>query len=743
MSEGKIPGNIKKLLDFAPKSSDDYFRILFWRVSRKLALFIIACVFALCGGALLFMRASGIFAADGLVFPYDSVFLSFYNGQAGIRAKDGHLAYRGEIKDGAVNGEGTLWNTDGGVVYEGGFENNLYSGQGVLYGSGGRKKYEGGFQEGVYSGEGTLCGEGGSPVYTGNFRNGSIIYEELAGADTAQIAERYSGRQMIYLWQEEICVVMDDIHAVYRAVNSADSLEEGWTAEGIYVLESAFPAGVTDADEAGLLEEYFGEPLYSGSTHPVLGDAVAWAARSREPGKEEESPQIEAAEVYEDTFEVSGWDEEFRFWITAYEKDGFLYTFYSDLKERGNGGFWFYLIEPAKETSEKETDGAAAFAAPVIAMQPCTAAGTKEAPMLTLERAQKLALDSLEHEQPNLKYKIQEETAGLFADVYEGQEKTKFLAENIARLEDSCGRGEWKVRTGEMTEKELAAKEQELAALETEYSGEVRNLEAAREKLSEQINLELTEEYALEAPSADVSLDSQALPVLLESAVENNQEYYEAKMNQWIALLALETNESLMESQYGSKMEVIRPYIIQAKNGEKINSTEFKEAYDSFLESIEEPGEEGIHILFIKISKERLKISLDGVSSIEDDPYVLYANALEYADMCRQTEGAEKELRENVSAGLDNVLSLQENWSRLEEAASVQERSVSKSRILCRTGDMSYEEFGDEEETLAILETDKAETLAEIVRRTAALERLTGGGVSAYISGEKAGKGGK
>lgn len=353
MSPGKKSGEIKKFLDITPRNRNDYIPILFWKVGRKLAAFMVAGIFLLCGGALLFLWASGVFAKGSPVFPYDSVFLSVYSGKADILARDGHLAYRGEIKEGAADGEGKLWDEKGEVVYEGGFENSRYSGQGILYGSGGVKKYEGGFLEGRYSGQGILYDAGGSPVYTGNFRNGRIVYEELTGTSTGEIAEKYSGRQILYLWGGETYLLMDGIDAMYLAVTDEESLDEEWTTDGVYVFQNTYPAGTADGDKNSLLREYFGEPAYNGLTRPDLGYVLAgsiWNERS-EAG-EENLPQIRAQEIYTDTFQVSGWDETYWFWITAYEKEGLRYTFFSDPKEQGNGGFWFYLIERSEPDLE-------------------------------------------------------------------------------------------------------------------------------------------------------------------------------------------------------------------------------------------------------------------------------------------------------------------------------------------------------------------------------------------------------
>lgn len=363
MSEETAGGRMKKIFDLSPRDEDDYFHILFWRIGRKLSMLILGGMVLVCAAAAAFLALSGALAGaaeDGVVLPYDSLFLKFYDGDVKIRAADGHIAYSGGVKDGGVNGEGVLMDASGGIVYEGEFAHGLYSGEGTLYRPGGMKQYEGGFASGEYSGEGVLYGPGANAVYTGNFIDGHIVYEELLGIPTSQVSERYDGRQVLYGTEDKTYAVLEDIGVIYCASAGGDSLEEEWTTEKIYVMSAQFPVGEDGADTGGMLDAYFKETAHTGSAAADVPDILACTYGGGLEGFEDTGETVEAEgrtrplmemeEVYEDVYEVRGTDRTYRFGVRAYEQDGLRYVFYFHVGSGAQDGFLFYTV------AETETD---------------------------------------------------------------------------------------------------------------------------------------------------------------------------------------------------------------------------------------------------------------------------------------------------------------------------------------------------------------------------------------------------
>lgn len=339
---------VKELLDFTPRDENDYFTLFHFRIGRKLGYAILLTVIFFCLLILLLMNPASQLKniRSYPVFGYDSFFLKYYKGKAGIRSEDGHIAYVGKVSKGMANGKGTLYDAEENILYEGNFSDNLYQGKGILYRPGFIKEYEGSFKAGMKQGKGKLYDENAALIFTGNFSKDKIVFEEMAGKPTSDISKKYQGRQIIYNKEDEMSVVMSDIQAMYYAASGGDSLKGEWLTKGIYVLDGVYTAGNKTLETESELKAYFGKPQYQGTTAVQFGDAVALeqAAQFLSVG----TPRIDTVEGLTDVYEVTGFDAGYEVYLSVYEKAGFRYTFFSENKEKKDT-FLFYLIEPEEE----------------------------------------------------------------------------------------------------------------------------------------------------------------------------------------------------------------------------------------------------------------------------------------------------------------------------------------------------------------------------------------------------------
>lgn len=341
------------VLDLKPRNPKDYYKILFWMVSRRLAFLLTAAAGLGSVILLLFLNPSLKTALDGnrRVFRYDSLPLKFYHGSAEITADDGHTAYIGQVEKGGANGKGKLYSKSGILLYEGAFSKNRYNGQGVLYRQNGILEYEGEFQDGVKQGKGKLFDQNGEPLYEGRFRRDCIVYEEMAGKKTKELSEKYTGQRVIYTRGQELIVVMPGIEALYYGTDGEDTLEGEWTAEGIYVLKDSLMTETGSIKETEALKAYFGEPEYEGHTalHPGEIIAVRQFGEGEADPLFDVMPELKTEEKLNDVYEVQGFDTNYTAYIYTFEKEGFQYTFYT---KKGEKGFCFYQIETGGQREE-------------------------------------------------------------------------------------------------------------------------------------------------------------------------------------------------------------------------------------------------------------------------------------------------------------------------------------------------------------------------------------------------------
>ena len=367
----KVREFFSKLVDVRPRDKRDYYPIFRWLVSKRLAF---ALVVALGLVSLLYissMLPDNLLKDGGGVptYKYRAIPLKFHTGTVNILAKDGHVAYTGEVDGGAASGQGTLYAADGSTVYEGQFENSMYNGEGTLYYPNGSPKYVGGFTDNEYNGtgssyrpngvleysgdyvagdrtgSGTLYNSVGSKVFQGSFLGGEIVYHDFLTRPTSEVPELYSGETAVYQSNEEYCVTMPEIDAVYAVKDGSNTLENEWTVDRVYVMHNSVPLESGTCTTLRQLMAAMGEPLYFGTAWVDLPEAVAWDLTAEKQPDKMDQVRIDSSASFENVFSVSDYGRDFQMYLYTFQQNGLLYTFY--FTGAGESEFVMYAIEKA------------------------------------------------------------------------------------------------------------------------------------------------------------------------------------------------------------------------------------------------------------------------------------------------------------------------------------------------------------------------------------------------------------
>lgn len=308
-----------------------------WNLPGKKTMKIVILALGVFGLVyLLFFSPFGGRSIDGKrVYSARSIRLKYAKGDVMIRARDGHIAYEGQVKKGVASGKGVLYRVDGsklyegefasskyegmgtlfyenGVVqYEGAFNNNQFDGKGALYNDQGILVYQGEFKGGLKQGVGVLYDESGSRLYKGSFMQDMPVYQWFLGKNGAEIVSAYEGDMV----PEEIngtwLVRMPKLSMSYSGTLSEDT-EGGVPANIIYVNQNAFVYGNKRLFTIPELTKVLGEPMTSGEYTP----------------SEVERRACEAFEPEGDVY------------ATVYFKDDVTYTFFSVMGQED-----FFMIE--------------------------------------------------------------------------------------------------------------------------------------------------------------------------------------------------------------------------------------------------------------------------------------------------------------------------------------------------------------------------------------------------------------
>lgn len=360
------------LLDVRPKDQRDYYPVFRWLVSKRLAFALVIGIGLVSIIYISSVLPGGLFTSESSIptYGYRSLALKFYSGEVRIKARQGYVAYDGQVSGGAANGSGCLYNSEGTPVYEGQFAENRYNGQGTLYYDNGNTHYTGTFSDnlfhgtgtcyrpngvleyageyvfGVRMGKGTLYDTVGKPVYTGNFSNDSIVYQDFLQRPVSEIAQMYTGTSVVYRGTDENCAYLPDINAVYAVADGADTLENEWTIDRIYVLSSK--AALSNGVCANLREvtQALGEPVYYGTVWVNLPEAVAANVLSAQENSPVSSVEMNTTQAFTDVHDVSTYDKNAQLYLYSFRQDDLMYHFY--FTQAGESEFVMYAMEKAE-----------------------------------------------------------------------------------------------------------------------------------------------------------------------------------------------------------------------------------------------------------------------------------------------------------------------------------------------------------------------------------------------------------
>lgn len=345
-------------------------------------------------------------------------------------------------------------------------------------------------------------------------------------------------------------------------------------------------------------------------------------------------------------------------------------------------------------------------------------------------------IDVLEHQLTDIRYEVTEEISNLYTEIYTYQEKIAYRQELLESYRANLKKNQAKLAVGEAKQSDVDKIQSTITAEENTLAADKRAFEQAKAELSDDIGLNVTSGYVFLNPYVEADIDRDSLEQLITITLDRSQSYYEAKMTEKLALTALDTNYRLMKGQYGWKMDYISSYVTQAKNGIQIDTDSFKKAYDNFLTEIDKPWTGNIRILFIKIPKEWFKGSIDGVRYVEDDPYLLYSNVLEYQEAVDDRTSLEKEIRKNVESGFENLVTARNTYDFQTQQRDKAKEEMEKAYLKNKMGELEYEEYEAVRLEYEELQIETMEALELYTEQVYSYDRLTCGGITELLSGE-------
>ena len=343
-----------------------------------------------------------------------------------------------------------------------------------------------------------------------------------------------------------------------------------------------------------------------------------------------------------------------------------------------------------------------------------------------------------QHKVQDKTFEISEKVNNLFVEIVVLQRTLDFNQKRLTTYEEGLAKNEAKLRIGQANQADIDKLEKKIEALDTKIASDRRTLEADLKKMTDMIGIDVTTGYTFETPFIEAVIERDSLDALMQYTEDRDEGYYEACIAESTARAELQTNAKLMKKKFGGDYNRIASYVNTALNGESINKKAFKKDYKSFLDKIDSYWKGKKRILFIKIPRLWFKGNMDGTRYIDDDPYVLYQNVLDYAGAVTDKRGAKKDLDNSVEEAFNNYISVRNSYKQYQKDVADAEENLKKDELRNRIGELSFEEYDSAMDSYEQLQNSMLDAMKLYTTTLYSFDRLTCGGVSAFFSGTDA-----
>ena len=353
-------------------------------------------------------------------------------------------------------------------------------------------------------------------------------------------------------------------------------------------------------------------------------------------------------------------------------------------------------------------------------------------------------IDVAEHKLQDTVFDIDLKVNNLYVDLVMTQDKIAFHEQQLESLNEGVEHNQARLKMGEANKSDVERLQKKVDSLNNTLAEEKRTLTADLKKLSEMTGLDVTTGYTFEKPYVEAVIDRSSLPALITYTEDRDQTYYEACAQATTSRLQLSTNYGLIQEKYGNDTNIISGYVNQALNGQEVSSKGFKQDYKKFLEKIDSYWNGKIPIIWfwgipiIWIPREWLKGELDGIRYIQDDPYVLYQNVLDYMGVRKDEAAAKKELDQSVEDSFNQYVSVRAAYEQAQKDVKKMENDLKEYAVKNRMGLMTLEEYQDAQDDYEELQNGMLDSMKLYTTTLYSFDRLTCGGVSSLLSGTDA-----
>lgn len=346
-----------------------------------------------------------------------------------------------------------------------------------------------------------------------------------------------------------------------------------------------------------------------------------------------------------------------------------------------------------------------------------------------------IEISMLQHKLNNLQYTVLCNVNKDYLNVYVSQTKADFAQQQLDQAQKDLARNQARLLTGDATQADVDAMKKSVEKLTDDLTQHKRDFEAAKSALSDLTKLDVTTGYDFVSPMTDSAVPREQLEAITQYTLQNDQACYEAKTAASTALLNLNSYDSLMRQQYGSKMNAVEMYVSEVKQGQSVDYSAFQVKYKQMLTALDKPWKGSFSILFFSFPKEWLKGEISGTRYIEEDQYALYTSCQEYESAKKEQDSTEKATRDKINAGFEALVTARNAYCSLQDVEDAARTDLAKVQELNQLGKAEYSEVKDKQDGFDDAASEALDSLSAYDGLLLDFDCLTCGAVTRYLSG--------
>lgn len=343
-------------------------------------------------------------------------------------------------------------------------------------------------------------------------------------------------------------------------------------------------------------------------------------------------------------------------------------------------------------------------------------------------------IDKLEHRYNDTKLAEYEKVINLYIDIVVYERRIAFNEKRLEDMEATLKKNKVKLAAGEAAKTDVDSMEKAVKTLSKSLAADSRALISAKKKMSNILKLDVTTGYKFQDPFLEAEIGRELLPDITQYTLDRDDTYYDLCIDETAAKVSVEYNYRYLMNHYSTKYTtLIAPYIEAALAGNEFNNKAFYNNYKQFVNTVNEKWEGHIWIIFFRLKKEWFQGEIDGDRFIQDDPYGAYTATLDYKDAVEARVQGEQDLRDAIVDAFDNYVTIKSAYESYIEQVAEEEEGLEKARVLNSVGDLDYTEFKEKLDSYESLQNSLLDTMQQYSQTLISFDRLTCGGISAYL----------